>query len=216
MKNKNWKTEFKNLEDAKNWDAALELLLKVIEENPNEKDAYLFMHYFFMEFFLDTEDYLSRSCNNDYYSFLFEKYFKIAYEKYKDDAEYLFWASIIMLYCDWCFEGYYDDFEYKRMAEKACLLNPKNILYRFYFFSYIKNALRFLQNELLQKIESDYENDFNILIRREKLELLIYTKEINNENSEVRKEIDSKGSLGKFFLETQCFNIEESLQYKEL
>ena len=51
MKSENWKIEFKKLEDSENWDPALELLLKVIEENPNEKDAYLFMHYFFMNLF---------------------------------------------------------------------------------------------------------------------------------------------------------------------
>ena len=216
MKNKNWKTEFKKLEDSENWNPAIELLLKVIEENPNEKDAYLFMHYFFMEFFLDTEDYLSRSRNNDYYSFLFEKYFKIAYEKYKDDAEYLFWASIIMLYCDWCFSGYYDDNEHKRMVEKACLLNPKNILYKSYLYPYSKFILNFLQDELWPTLSDDYKRYSNNFIRKEKLELFIYMKEMNDENSEIRKEIASKGSLGKFFLETERFNIEESLQYKEL
>ena len=48
MKSENWKKEFKKLEDAKNWDEALELLLKVIEKNPDEKDAYLYYALFFL------------------------------------------------------------------------------------------------------------------------------------------------------------------------
>ncbi len=43
--NKNWKIEFKKLENAENWDPALELLLKVIEENPDEKDAYILCNH---------------------------------------------------------------------------------------------------------------------------------------------------------------------------
>ena len=215
MKSENWKIEFKKLEDSENWDPALEILLKVIEENPDEKDAYLFMHYFFMNLFLEANDY--DSSKYDYYESISVKYFKIAYEKYKNDAEYLFWASIPICHGPWYFGIYFNDDEYKRMAEKACLLNKNNYLYKIHFFSSIIDALRFFQNELLSTVENGYRKNYlNDLIRKEKLELSIYMNEMNDENSEIRKEIASKGSLGEYFMKMRHFNIEESLQYKEL
>ena len=215
MKIENWKTEFKKLEDAENWDPALELLLKVIEENPEEKDAYIFMHYFFMNLFLEA-DYYDTS-KHDYYESISIKYFKIAYEKYKNDAEYLYWASIPLCHCSWHF-GIDDDDEYKRMIEKACFLNPENILYKIHFSSYVASSLNFLQNEVLPNMKnSDQINSLNYLIRKEKLELAVYLKTMNDENSKIRKEVASKGSLGEYFMNNRHFyGINEPLQYKEL
>ena len=214
MKSENWKTEFKSLEDAENWHPALELLLKVIEKNQDEKDAYIFMHYFFMNLFLEADDYdLSK---NEYYKSICLEYFKIAYEKYKNDAEYLFWTSIPLCHCPWYF-GINDDEQYKRMAEKACLLDKNNYLYKNFFFIYTMEAIEIFENEFLKEINCSYRKAcFRKIIRKEKLEFYIYTQEMSDENSEIRKEIASKGSLGEYFMKMRHFNIEESLQYKEL
>mgnify|MGYP003334174934 CR=1 FL=1 len=75
----NWKIELRKFEEDKKWDEAVDLMINVLEKNPDEKDCYICLHYFFMN--LITEEVYDYS-KYDYYIDLQIKYLKISDKKY--------------------------------------------------------------------------------------------------------------------------------------
>ena len=51
-----WQEQLKKLEDAQQWDFAVDLMQEVIAKNPDDMDAYMSMNYLFMNLLVE-EDY---------------------------------------------------------------------------------------------------------------------------------------------------------------
>lgn len=120
----NWKQEFEKLESQKKWKESIAFLQSIIQEDPNNKEAYLYILYSFMNIaFIITHDELRM------YSELAKKYFRQSYQKFSKNAEYLFFASFAVQVAGAFFDADRDQMEY--MINKAIELDPTNLVYQF-------------------------------------------------------------------------------------
>ena len=140
----NWKIKLKELENEKNWTDAIALLQSVILKNPNNLDAYLFINYLLMNILVEEE---YDSSKFEYYCELIKSYFKLSYENFFDNPEYLFWTGFTATMSEWFFEIEIEKAEL--MLLQAYRKEPDNILYIMGFL---------LQNEMT-KIEDIYDFD---------------------------------------------------------
>ena len=91
---KKHKVDYKQLmhEQQKEWDTAIQYMESVIDQHPNDMDAYLSINYLLMNLLVE-EDYNSEK--HDYYAALLKKYFDISYAKFSDNPEYLYYSARI-------------------------------------------------------------------------------------------------------------------------
>ena len=68
----NWKSQLEQLEQNKFWDFAIELMQKVIVENPNNVDAAIQMNYLLMNLLVEEDHDESK---HEHYEQLTMKYF---------------------------------------------------------------------------------------------------------------------------------------------
>ncbi len=170
----NWKEQLKKLEQSKEWDFAIKLMESVIEDNPDNLDAYLSMNYLLMNLLVEEKHDESK---HSYYENLLKKYFNESYKKFSDNAEYLFFTGITAFMSEWFFGIDIEDA--KNMLYKATQLAPDNILYKWGYYG----------NFDLSKFDS---------LRKESE---IYAKQILEKNSPFRKMLEEKGSLGAHILQ---------------
>lgn len=135
-----WKKQLARYEERKDWNAALELMQKVVKMNPESLDCYLFMDYLLMNLLVE-EDYESNRM--DYYSGLLKKYFRESYKKFASIPEYLFYTAVTASMSEW-FMGMSDKNEYYRMFQEAFVMEPDNILYLWGKYAYVP------QNDILK------------------------------------------------------------------
>lgn len=123
--NMNWKEKLKILDQKKEWDAAIEFMEHVIEQNPDDMDVYIALNYFFMN--LITEEDYSNSKFHDYTN-LARHYFDESYERFSENAEYLFFSAATMAIADWYMDIGMD--RVHEMFKRALSLEPNNLLYQ--------------------------------------------------------------------------------------
>ena len=120
-----WKYELENLEKNKMWDSAIELMEKVIEEEPYDVDAAISMNYLLMNLLVE-EDH--DEAKHDYYADLAQKYFLASYHRFYNNAEYLYYTGRTACMSEWFFGIEMEDAI--AMMQKAMQLEPNNIVYQ--------------------------------------------------------------------------------------
>jgi hypothetical protein len=185
-----WKEELAYLEKTKQWDVAIDFMQKVIKEHPDDMDAYLCINFLLMDLLVEEEHDMSKDPN---YITLSKWYFEQSYAKFSENPEFLYiaakTASICELFCGINTEAY------EAMLEKAKKLKSDNLLYN---ESYYWN--------LRDKNPKDPE-------------LIAYARLVLSANSPVKKQLQSKGSVGEYLLgmkENWCkevlYNAGETLE----
>ena len=95
---KEWKEQLAKYEETKDWDAALKLMQKVIEDDSDNIDAYLLTDYLLMNLLVEEEYEFAKT---DYYSGLLKRYFNESYVKFSQEPEYLFYTAITASMSEW-------------------------------------------------------------------------------------------------------------------
>ena len=182
----NWKYVLKKLEETKQWDEAIEFMEEIIRNHPNDHTAYLSMMYLLIN--LLVEEQFDRS-KHDYYQNLSIKYFQESYQKFSNNAEYLFFTGIMAHMAEWYF-----DIEIENAIEmivQAAKKEPKNSLYRWGFYSY-----------------PDMTNTVNRKLG------VSYAKNVIAENSIYMERLKSLGSLGRYVLEIIKYDVTSNSENK--
>ena len=183
-----WKKQLRVFELNKQWDQAIEFMQIVIEANPNDMDAYIYMNFLVMNL-LALENYdVSR---HDYYAKLVKKYFDESYAKFSNNAEYLFCTGITAVMSEWYFGIEVED--YQKMLNRALELEPDNIIYKETYYLKL---------------------DQNILSERD--ELLAYAKLILQKDSLLNQKLNQFGGLGKYIQDCLVSWANRILKWKPL
>lgn len=172
--NSTWKEHLRTLEKAKKWDEAIEFMKGVIQKNPDDMDAYIFMNFLLMNLLVE-EDYDKRKEKE--YETLLKWYFDESYAKFSYNAEYLFFTAITAVMSEWNFG--IDVKDYEEMFKKAHQLDPGNPLYLDFYY--------------LNLWPEDAHNP----------DLLNFARLILSENSPIKKQLKNMGALGEYLLEMQ-------------
>jgi tetratricopeptide (TPR) repeat protein len=167
-----WKEVLRQLEYKQDWDTAIEYMQRIIEENPDGMDAYIYMNYLLMNLLVE-EDY--DQSKHDYYAKLAKYYFDLSYSKYSENAEYLFYTALTAVMSEWYWGMEVKD--YDRMFEKAIQLAPDNLVYR-------RDSI----------ISLNHKDPANYKELKEYYELVL------DENSDLNKTLRSKGAVGAYLL----------------
>lgn len=137
-----WKEQVAQLESEGNFDIAVFLLEKVIKENPDEMDAYIFLLYRFADSFLENDCYWANSkdplnkIKEEYckeknwteYVALAQRYFDESYKKFSDNPEYLYYASCILMPAYWYIGLQIEENLLKEMNRRAIALGYNKYL----------------------------------------------------------------------------------------
>lgn len=167
-----WKVHLRSLEQSKQWDEAIAFMEKVILDNPQDKEAYIFMNFLLMN--LLVEEYHDES-KHDYYEHLTKKYFDASYAKYNNDAEYLFFTALTAVMSEWYFG--IDVQDYDEMFAKAHALEPENPIYQY-------NSFISLQPKL----------------PHERQEAESYARMVLSPDSPIQQTLATKGAVGEYLL----------------
>jgi len=165
----NWKEQLSKLEQGKDWKSAIALMQETINQNSNSMDAYLSMNYLLMNLLVE-EQYDPN--DHDYYAGLLKKYFIESYAKFSNNPEYLFYIGQIACISEWYFD--IDIEEAQSMMKKAPEIEPNNVLYQWANYS-----------------------DLDMRESSNKEKMIQYAKKALSE-SEVKRDLKSKGALGKY------------------
>ena len=189
----NWKKYLLDLEHKERWDDAIEYMENIVETNPDDMDAYIYINFLLMNTLVEADRASYDVENNDYYMELLLKYFNESYAKFSNNAEYLFCTATTAVFSEW-FMGITPE-DYGRMFARAIELEPDNILYKCPYFS---------------SIRPDTPS--------ERAEKITYAKLILQENSPLIKEWESRGRLGEYLRSTMKYGAEQYLisNFKEL
>jgi len=133
-------------------------------------DAYIFINYLLMNLLVEENHDESK---HDYYELLTKKYFDESYEKFSDNAEYLFFTATTAVFSEWFFDIDVEDYE--KMFKDAIRLDPENPLYK----------------------STEYRS-LDIGIPKNKKIATSYAKKVLGKNSFIKKTLDSKGAVGEY------------------
>lgn len=156
----NWKKHLIELEISKNFKSAVEFIQKVVQENPNDVEAYV-RGIYLLHNILVEEDY--PELDHDFLAELLRSFFKVSYKKFSNNAEYLFFVGKILYIAEWYF-GLDDDLkpmEEKQafqMQKKAYEMEKGNTLYEWaYRFSLGESSAQQLANQILVRNKTKLE-----------------------------------------------------------
>jgi hypothetical protein len=166
-----WKEQLRTLEKAKKWDKAIEFMKGVIQKNPDDMDAYIFMNYLLMNL-LGGEDY--DKSKETTYETLIKWYFDESYAKFSHNAEYLYLTGKMAVMGEWFFGIKVED--YDSMIKKAHQLDPQNPLYNQYHYFELE--------------EKDPCNP----------ELVTFANLVLDKNSPITKQFENRGAVGEYIL----------------
>ena len=169
----NWKQYLLDLEHKEQWDNAIEYMEGIVEANPDDMDAYIYINFLLMNTLVevDVENYDVNNC--DYYAKLLLEYYNNSYAKFSNNAEYLFCSATTAVFSPW-FMGLAAE-DYEKMFARAIELDPENLLYQKTYYLYLDQ-----------------------LVHSQQAEKLVYAKLILQENSPLIKEWESRGALGEY------------------
>ena len=168
----NWKYVLQKLEETNQWDEAIEFMEEVIRDHPNNVDAYLSMNYLLMN--LIVEESYARD-RHDYFAQKLEDYYFESSKKFLNNPEYLFFTAITAYMSEWYFELELE--EAREMLWRALYMQYTNTLFMWALYGSL-----------------ELENPANLKLA------VPYAKMIGDEQSEIRKQLKLKGSLGKYLL----------------
>ena len=185
-----WKEQLHKLEQEEAFDIAIFFMQKIITQNSDDRDAYIFLMYRLMDTLLEdscywhniSEDPL-RAIKSKYYSAkhdeywdLLRHYFAMALSKFHNNADFLYYAAHITIFAPWYVGINENDQEViKNMFEKSKHLNPDNPL-----------------------LKGGYEDDFLMAPTHNKEELITYVNNVIKENTQI---LGNMGALGEYLLE---------------
>lgn len=159
------------LEKYRQWDAAIEFMKKVLQENPDNMDAYIFMNYLIMNMLV--EEYYDKSKLKTYETLL-KWYFDASYAKFFENPMYLYLTGKTAVMSEWFFGINVEDYE--NMIAKAHYLEPHNPLYNeAYYWDLAKH---------------DPPN----------AELIEYVTMVTTPNCPVEQQLKDKGAVGEYIL----------------
>jgi hypothetical protein len=177
-----WKETLQSLERQKRWDESIQFMQYVIENNQDDKDAYIFMNYLLMN--LLGEEMYDRS-QFDYYAKLTKWYFNKSFAKYSEDAEFLYITGKTAVMGEWHFG--IDRKDYEAMLDKAIRLDPENLVYNEYYYWDLSK-------------ENPKHSDF-----------VAYLRAVLDENSAIAKQLNNKGAVGEYLLGMKRYGAERAL-----
>ncbi len=178
----NWKKQLSKFEESKDWISSINFIQRIIENDSNNLDAYLSMNYLLMNLLVEEQYDID---DHDYYAGLLKKYFIESYAKFSNNAEYLFYIGKIACISEWYFD--IDIEEAKSMVKKASQLEPNNFLYKW----------------------ADYD-DLDFCKSGDKNKMIVYAKQALS-HPEVKRNLESKGSLGKYLWNSLTFWSKEKI-----
>jgi len=167
-----WKEQLKIFESNGEWDIAIELMLAVIQEHPDEVDAYIYI-LFLLKNLLIEEDYNKNK--RTYYVSILYKYFDKSYKKFLHNAEYLFCTGWTASMCPWYFGIEREDAD--KMIHTALILEPNNIFY-----------------------QTAYYIELDRTITKNQIPSEAYARLILQDDSAITIAIKSRGALGECIL----------------
>lgn len=169
----NWKKQLQDLEQAKDWNAAITFMESLIDEHPENMEAYLCMNYLLANLITDERDWdINDEDKFNFFTHLFKKYFDESYIKFSDNAEYLFFTAQTYSIVDWCVGKGNKD--YMPLFEKAIALDPDNLFYKQVYLQHIWGSSP-------MKEPRDIE----------------FAKKVLAQDPSIKKIFDEKGALGE-------------------
>lgn len=172
--NMNWKTILIDMEQKKNWDAAISFMQDLIARQPNDMEAYMAMNYLLMNLLIEENHDESK---HDHYERLALHYFRESYSKYSDNAEYLFFTGLTAGMSEWYFGIEINLVE--QMIKRSMELEPNNDLYQWAYYGWLDVH----QNKNEKQLATGYAH------------------KILDKNSFIHKTLENKGALGAYLLE---------------
>lgn len=125
--NVNWKEELESLEDSRRWKDAVATVQNVIDQHPQDPEAYVRAIYLLLNLLLE-EDYASHGFDDETLAGMLKRYFDQSFQQFGNNAEYLFFTGYFMGLAEWYFGQETLDLSHQ-MLEKATQLEPENPLY---------------------------------------------------------------------------------------
>ena len=187
----NWKKQLRELELNGQWDRAIEFMQIVVEANPDDMDAYIYINFLLMNTLVEVGIDNYDVDNRDYYIELLKKYFDESYAKFSSNAEYLFCTGITAVFSEWFMGIEVED--YQRMLAKAMELEPGNLLYKKSYYIHLKSDIPSQQAEAIP-----------------------YAKLILQEDSILAKEWEARGAIGEYLQDCQISWAKDILNWKPL
>ena len=126
-----WKLQLEKFESNKEWQSAVDLVKETVDKNKDDIDIYIRGIYLIHNILVE-EDYPNEEQDN--LSVMLQNYFNMSYEKFSENAEYLFFIGKILYIGEWFF-GLDDDVKPMeqrlafQMQRKALEKEPENPLY---------------------------------------------------------------------------------------
>lgn len=197
----NWKDTLKILEQNEEFDVAIFFMRKVIQEDPEDVDAYIYILFRLMYIIVEGSCYFSnvsrtetRYIKQQYYDskdheygLLALQYFQEGYIKFSENAEFLFYIGVTAVMSEWHFG--IDVKDYDAMLKKAITLEPYNPLYQRSYY-----------------IELDRNDDNN------KQKIITYAELVLCEYSPIKKILQSKGTIGEYLLKLMICGAQDDLK----
>lgn len=185
----NWKEQLSILETNEDFDVAIFFMEKVIKENPDNVDAYIFMLFRLMYTIVEHSCYFSNISSSevrsikkqyydvkeDYYEMLAHKYFKEGFEKFSENPDFLYYVGFTAAMSEWYFDINRED--YVNMLNKAMALEPDNLLYKDTYFI-----------------------NLDLTIACNKKEAEKYAKVVLSKDSPLTRAVVDKGAIGEYWL----------------
>jgi len=182
----NWKKQVTHLEQEGSFDIAIFFLQKIIAENFNNVDAYIFLLYRLMDTLIEGTCYWSNISKdplhvikNEYYESkhddyvkLARKYFAESYAKYSHNSEYLFYVGVII-------------------APDPYIFNPKK---GFDHMDMIHAALALNYNTILK---DEFTSLNAYLTPHDQADDIVYSRKILNDPS-IQEQLATKGAAGEY------------------
>ncbi|PGH38364.1 MAG: hypothetical protein CRN43_15605 [Candidatus Nephrothrix sp. EaCA] len=125
-----WRDEIMDVEQKNDWRAAIELLERA---DGNRQELYLRVIFLLLDFVVEGQ--YTRE-EHDYAAKKLKDFFAESQAKFSHDAEYLFFAGIIIYIGEWYF-GMDSVEPATSMLEKAMTAEPNNTLYEWGYYSRI-------------------------------------------------------------------------------
>ena len=153
-----WKERLRALETQKSWDQAISFMEQVVKDNPDDVDAYIYIIFLLMNIFVEEMFDLSK---HDYYAFLLKKYFDLSYDKFSNNAAYLFCVGITVSMAEW-YVGF-DVEDYQKMLHKALALEPNNLMYQSNYYLNLDRSIPENRNAIIKYAQLIIDNDPRLL-----------------------------------------------------
>lgn len=173
----NWKLLLNDLILKKKWDESIQLMKKVIAENPKDLEAYININYLLMNILVEEEYSAEQQVD---YSNSLKKYFLESYSKFSNNPEYLFYTGITAFISEWYLDIDIEDA--RKMILNAVNIEPENIIYKWGYYTYLD----------MSNIENNQKS-------------LQYSLIIIDNNNPYKKILESKGPVGKYILNIMIF-----------